>query len=113
MLVALALAFIFVRPDPLLGAEPSRAIAMHGSPALAAGFSHFGYVNPLAPKGGRSVASIVGTFDSLNPFIIKGLPFEHVRGYVVESLMARGFSEPDIRKILGENWVRVYRAVWG
>jgi peptide/nickel transport system substrate-binding protein len=78
----------------LLGAEPSHAIAMHGSPALAADFSHFRYVNPAAPKGGRMVASIVGSFDSLNPLIVKGLAFEHVRGYVIESLMARGFDEP-------------------
>jgi peptide/nickel transport system substrate-binding protein len=81
-------------PTRLLGTEPSHAIAMHGSPALAAGFSHFRYVNPEAPKGGRLVASIVGTFDSLNPLIVKGLAFEHVRAYVVESLMARGFDEP-------------------
>ncbi|RIK46974.1 MAG: peptidase M19 [Chloroflexi bacterium] len=28
-------------------------------------------------------------------------------------LLERGFSEPDVRKVLGENWLRVYRAVWG
>jgi peptide/nickel transport system substrate-binding protein len=79
---------------PLSAAEPAHAIAMHGSPALPSGFSHFRYVDPDAPKGGRLVASIVGTFDSLNPLIVKGLPFEHVRSYVIESLMARGFDEP-------------------
>jgi peptide/nickel transport system substrate-binding protein len=67
---------------------------MHGSPALAAGFSHFAYVNPGAPKGGRLVQSTVGTFDSLNPFIVKGLALDPVHGYVVESLMARGYDEP-------------------
>jgi peptide/nickel transport system substrate-binding protein len=81
-------------PAPVLATEPSHAIAMHGSPALPPGFSHFRYVDPAAPKGGRLVASIVGTFDSLNPLIVKGLPFEHVRSYVIESLMARGFDEP-------------------
>jgi peptide/nickel transport system substrate-binding protein len=94
MLVTCAALFTCALLGPLLGAEPPHAIAMHGSPALGAGFSHFRYVNPAAPKGGRLVASIVGTFDSLNPLIVKGLPFEHVRGYVVESLMARGFDEP-------------------
>jgi membrane dipeptidase len=29
------------------------------------------------------------------------------------ALLKRGFSEADTRKILGENWMRVYRAVWG
>ena len=36
----------------------------------------------------------LGTFDSLNPFIVKGLAVQAVRGYVVESLMARGYDEP-------------------
>ena len=37
---------------------------------------------------------MLGTFDSLNPFIVKGLPLQEIRGYVVESLMARGYDEP-------------------
>jgi len=94
VLVAWAALATCASQGSLLGAEPSHAIAMHGGPVLTAGFSHFRYVDPAAPKAGRLVASIVGSFDSLNPFIVKGLPFEHVRGYVVESLMARGFDEP-------------------
>ncbi|WP_075216779.1 ABC transporter substrate-binding protein [Mongoliimonas terrestris] len=53
-------------------AEPSHGIAMHGEPALAADFPHFPYVNPDAPKGGRMALGFPGTFDSLNPFIVKG-----------------------------------------
>ena len=37
-------------------------------------FKHFDYVNPDAPKGGRFRLAGAGTFDSLNPFIIKGTP---------------------------------------
>ena len=40
---------------------------MHGEPALPAGFAHFAYANPAAPKGGRMVQGVLGTFDSLNP----------------------------------------------
>ena len=47
---------------------------MHGEPALPAGFAHRRYANPAAPKGGRLVQGVLGTFDSLNPFIVKGLP---------------------------------------
>jgi peptide/nickel transport system substrate-binding protein len=75
-------------------AEPQHAIAMHGSPRLPVDFTHFAYVNPDAPKGGRLTQTNIGTFDSLNPFIVKGLPVEAVRGYVVESLMARNYDEP-------------------
>ncbi len=87
-----------------LGA-PRHAIAMHGEPALPADFAHFRYANPAAPKGGRLVQGWLGSFDSLNPFIIKGLPPQGIRaplvsgsniiaGHVVESLMVRGLDEP-------------------
>jgi len=75
-------------------AAPRHAIAMHGDPALPPDFAHFGYVNPAAPKGGRLVQGILGTFDSLNPFVVRGLAVQSVRGYVVESLMARNYDEP-------------------
>jgi len=32
---------------------------------------------------------------------------------LTERLLERGFSEADVRKVLGLNWLRVYRAVWG
>ncbi len=67
---------------------------MHGTPALPAGFARMPYVNPDAPKGGRIIFGLLGTFDSLNPFIVKGLAVQLVRGYVTESLMARGNDEP-------------------
>lgn len=64
-------------------AEPKHAIAMHGDPKYPAGFAHFDYVNPDAPKGGSLRRAAQGTFDNLNPFIVKGveaagssLPFE-------------------------------------
>ncbi len=66
---------------------------MHGTPALPAGFAHMPYANPDAPKGGRLVQGILGTFDSLNPLIVRGLAVQPIRGYVVESLMARGNDE--------------------
>lgn len=71
-----------------------QAIAMHGQPAWAPDFSHPSYANPAAPKGGQLVQGVLGTFDSLNPFIVKGLPAVNIRSYVVESLLARGYDEP-------------------
>jgi peptide/nickel transport system substrate-binding protein len=76
------------------GAEPQHGIAMHGVPALAPNFDHARYVNPRAPQGGRLTHGVLGTFDSLNPFIVKGLAPSQIRGYVVESLLARGYDEP-------------------
>ena len=75
-------------------AEAAHAIAMHGKPLLADDFIAAPYVNPDAPKGGRLVQGLLGTFDSLNPLIVKGIAVQAVRGYVIESLMARGYDEP-------------------
>ena len=75
-------------------AEPRHAIAMHGAPALPEGFTRLPYADPAAPKGGRLVQGVLGTFDSLNPLIVKGIAPPSIRGYVVESLMARGYDEP-------------------
>src|SRR5713226_7932255 len=77
-----------------LSAAETYAIAMHGAPALPADFIHMPYANPDAPKGGRMVWGLSGTFDSLNPLIVKGLAVQQIRGFVVESLMARGYDEP-------------------
>jgi peptide/nickel transport system substrate-binding protein len=75
-------------------AAQSYAIAMHGAPALPADFSHLPYANPGAPKGGRLNWGLPGTFDSLNPLIVRGIALQQIRGFVVESLMARGNDEP-------------------
>src|SRR4051812_9008345 len=74
-------------------AAESYAIAMHGAAALPSDFSHMPYARPDAPKGGRLVWGVLGTFDSLNPFIVRGLAVQQVRGFVVESLMSRGNDE--------------------
>ena len=75
-------------------ARPQHGIAMHGQPLLPAGFDHFAYANPDAPKGGRLVWGVVGSFDSLNPFIVKGIAAQQIRNYVFESLLTRGNDEP-------------------
>jgi hypothetical protein len=74
---------------PAAAAEPVHGIAMHGEPKHPAGFPHFPYVNPDAPKGGQLVLGALGTFDSLNPFIIRGVTPSGLRHYVYESLLAR------------------------
>jgi peptide/nickel transport system substrate-binding protein len=81
-------------------AQQSYAIAMHGTPAVPPDFTHLPYFNPDAPKGGRLTWGLLGTFDSLNPLIVQGIPVQQVRsygferGYVLESLMARAENEP-------------------
>jgi peptide/nickel transport system substrate-binding protein len=81
--------------------EPLHGISMHGTPALPAGFTHFPYVNPDVKKGGKIAYGVVGTFNSLNPFIVKGFRTT-ARGmwdpeygnFIIEPLMMRSKDEP-------------------
>jgi microcin C transport system substrate-binding protein len=78
-----------VAADP----APAHGIAMHGAPKYAPEFGHFDYADPNAPKGGVLRRARVGSFDSLNPFIVRGVPARGLR-LVYESLMARAMDEP-------------------
>ena len=72
---------------------PQHAIAMYGDVKYPADFSHFEYVNPDAPKGGTLTLSGSGTFDSLNPFILKGSPAAGLT-LMFETLMTPSLDEP-------------------
>ena len=87
--------------SPLRAEGLSHGIAMQGKPALPADYPHFPYANPNAPQGGRLTYGVYGTFDSLNPFIIKSIRttargmWDPVFGNLVfESLMRRSRDEP-------------------
>ncbi|MFZ5961693.1 extracellular solute-binding protein [Thalassococcus sp. BH17M4-6] len=78
----------------LAGAEPQHGIAMYGDPALPPDFVSLPYANPDAPKGGRIVTGETGSFDSLNPLILKGTTPWQLRLLGYESLMGRSWDEP-------------------
>ena len=69
------------------------ALAIHGDPKYASDYQHFDYVNPDAPKGGEFRQHVVGTFDTLNPFIIKGVPASGV-GMIYQTLLESSSDEP-------------------
>ncbi|OQW93262.1 MAG: ABC transporter substrate-binding protein [Beggiatoa sp. IS2] len=74
-------------------AAPSAALGY--APKYPAGFSHFDYVNPDAPKGGEIVLErSVGNFDSFNPFLLKGIAPEAINILMFESLLERSLDEP-------------------
>jgi len=78
-------------------ATPQHGLAMHGQPALPANFEHLPYANPNAPKGGRIVYGVLGTFDTLNPYAVRGVAAQGLTpplGLVVQSLMMRSADEP-------------------
>lgn len=89
---------------PLLASAPVRAeepewrtaVALSGEPRYPAGFPHFDYVNPTAPKGGEARFGVEGSFDSTNIFLgIKGTPAGAVAP-IYETLMTPSLDELDI-----------------
>jgi microcin C transport system substrate-binding protein len=85
----------------LIGAGPALAedaqrhgLTLFGSLKYAPDFEHFDYVNPDAPKGGLLRYASMGSFDSLNPFIVKGRPATGVQALLYETLMTDAQDEP-------------------
>jgi microcin C transport system substrate-binding protein len=74
--------------------RPVHGLAMHGPPKYPAGFRHFDYVNPDAPKGGTlRLAAVSSSFDNLNPYIVKGLAVAYAL-LPFESLLVNTADEP-------------------
>ena len=98
-------------------AAPQHALTLYDeAPKYPASFKHFDYVNPEAPKGGTFRQSSFGGFDSLNPFINKGVAAENV-GSIYDTLMRQSLDEPfteyglvagKIEKAPDNSWVRFY-----
>ena len=57
---------------PADGPVRTNGISLLGQPSLPPDFKYFPFVNPDAPKGGEVALSAIGTFDSFNPFIVRG-----------------------------------------
>ncbi len=72
---------------------PQHAITMHGQPKYQEDFLHLDYANPDAPKGGTLTQSASGSFDTLNPYNIKGVKASGLT-YLYDPLMRRVWDEP-------------------
>lgn len=71
----------------------AEGLAMHGTPKYGPSASHLDYANPNAPKGGIFKQAGIGSFDTLNPFSIKGRAAEGLN-LTYDRLMARVWDEP-------------------
>lgn len=65
-------------PEPAL--QWRHASSLSGEPKYPEGFKHYDYVNPQAPKGGTLNQVAVGTFDTLNPYTVQGVPAAGLSG---------------------------------
>ena len=98
-------------------AAPQHALTLYDEPPkYPANFKHVEYVNPDAPKGGTFRKATFGSFDSLNPFINKGVAVEDIdltydtlaRQTLDEPFTAYGVIAEKIEKAPDNSWVRFY-----
>lgn len=77
--------------DPTI---PRHGSSLFGELKYGPDFDHFDYVNPDAPKGGAVRYGVFGSFDSLNPFIVKGQAAAGSSTYIYDTLMTASMDEP-------------------
>src|SRR5882724_8831365 len=91
--VALALAQVVGGQAAEPRVTATHGLSIHGDLKYGPGFKHFDYVNPDAPKGGDVRLAAIGTFDNLNPFILKGVAAA-AAGQLFETLTVASWDEP-------------------
>ncbi|GAD21441.1 extracellular solute-binding protein [Acidovorax sp. MR-S7] len=92
-----SLSFLCLAPLLACSAWAAHAYALWGEPKLPAGFTHFPYANPDAPKGGelRLVSNLrVSTFDKYNPFTIRGNAPAYLSELMFDTLLSASLDEP-------------------
>ena len=79
------------------------ALSLIGEPKYPAGFAHFDWVNPNAPKGGLVRMADIGSFDSLNPVLYRGEAAAGL-GFITENLMSDSLDESSTAYGLIAEW---------
>lgn len=111
LLAASAASFGLPRAARAQDAAPparSHALSLMGEPQLPPGFPHFPYANPNAPRGGEVVLTRLGSFDSFNPFILRGTP-EFGVPLIYDSLMRESLDEAATAYAHLAEWAEVSR----
>jgi len=95
VLTAIAIASIINVGAPVNGQSlKSHGLSAFGDLKYSPSFKNFDYVNPDAPRGGTIRLWGLDSFNSVNPFILKGVPADRI-GLIHASLMERAMDEPD------------------
>ena len=76
--------------------EFSHYISLFEKPKYPVNFSHFDYTNPSAKQGGTIKFATEGGFNSLNPFLLKGIPAEGL-SYLYDTLTEASEDELGVR----------------
>jgi microcin C transport system substrate-binding protein len=92
-IILLIIFVITLYPKVFAEVIKTHALSLTDSIKYEADFKHFDYVNPNAPKGGTFRRAIIGTYDSFNPFALKGVSFRS-SGYMYDTILTSSADEP-------------------
>lgn len=98
VLAVLTLALLILLPGGQAVSEPRHGISVFGKLKYGPDFQHFDWADPAAPKGGLLRIRDLGTFDTVNLYILKGRRPNAVQLHGIrlhERLMVRSYDEPD------------------
>ena len=104
LLVVSLLSLAVLIPPATADKMRHHALSLIGEPKYPADFTNFRYVNPNAPKGGAIRLPAIGSFDSLNPFILKGVSATGV-SLIYDQLMETSLDEPSTAYGLIAEWM--------
>ncbi|SCY60535.1 extracellular solute-binding protein [Desulfoluna spongiiphila] len=90
---AAALLFLAGTLPAMAGERTTHAVTLIGTPNYGEDFTHFGYTNPGAPKGGAYRRGMVGTFDNVNDVAVKGRCAAGI-SFIYDTLMEPSKDEP-------------------
>lgn len=87
-------AWLLVIPAAALAAVATYGLSLYGDLKYGPDFTHFDYADPNAPQGGTMHFDAIGTFGTLNPFVISGVPSASGIGLTFDRLAAASEDEP-------------------
>src|SRR5712691_6930606 len=90
VLITVALSLVVIG---VAAAAGSNGLSLFGELKYGPDFRNFEYANPNAPKGGTMKFSAIGTYDTLNPYVVKGVPAAGI-GQIFDTLMVASQDEP-------------------
>ena len=96
LVILLSLSYFALPSHAIVRGQPVHGIALYGEPKYGPNFEHFEYVNPNAPKGGEFVKTNEAflTFDTFNPYSLKGAPTHGLQLLLYDTLMTPSQDEP-------------------
>jgi len=90
--VFISIALVFTA-ERTMASSWQTSLSMYGDIKYQEGFKHFDYVDPNATKGGTFKQASIGSFDSLNPYIVKGNAAAGIT-HIYDTLLQQSADEP-------------------